>query len=101
MELEGVVQNGVIVPQGECSLPEGTKVRIVPNGADETGTASRAEGGTEDARVRHAAAFVQSIVDAKGSDQLPDGYDFLEALNANRGPDQRPLFSADQKGKSW
>jgi predicted DNA-binding antitoxin AbrB/MazE fold protein len=28
MELDGVVQNGVIVPQGECSLPEGTKVRI-------------------------------------------------------------------------
>jgi hypothetical protein len=28
MELDGVVQNGLIVPQGECSLPEGTKVRI-------------------------------------------------------------------------
>ena len=30
MELEGVVQNGVIIPQGECSLPEGSKVRIRP-----------------------------------------------------------------------
>jgi hypothetical protein len=30
MELDGVVQNGVIVPQGECPLPEGTKVRITP-----------------------------------------------------------------------
>jgi hypothetical protein len=30
MELEGVVQNGVIVPQGECPLPEGTKVRYAP-----------------------------------------------------------------------
>jgi predicted DNA-binding antitoxin AbrB/MazE fold protein len=29
MELDGVVQNGVIVPQGECSLPNGTKVRVV------------------------------------------------------------------------
>ena len=28
MELEGVVQNGVIVPQNGHSLPEGTKVRI-------------------------------------------------------------------------
>lgn len=28
MELEGIVQNGVIVPQGECTLPEGTRVRI-------------------------------------------------------------------------
>jgi hypothetical protein len=30
MELEGVVQNGVIVPLDECSLPEGSKVRIEP-----------------------------------------------------------------------
>jgi len=28
MELEGIVQNGVIIPQGECTLPEGTRVRI-------------------------------------------------------------------------
>jgi hypothetical protein len=28
MELDGVVQNGVIVPQSECALPEGTRVRI-------------------------------------------------------------------------
>jgi hypothetical protein len=28
MELEGVVQNGVIVPEGGHTLPEGTKVRI-------------------------------------------------------------------------
>jgi hypothetical protein len=28
MELDGVVQNGVIVPQGNCPLPNGTKVRI-------------------------------------------------------------------------
>jgi hypothetical protein len=34
MELEGIVQNGVIVPEGECTLPEGTKVRITP--ADES-----------------------------------------------------------------
>jgi hypothetical protein len=28
VELEGVVQNGVIVPEGGCQLPDGTKVRI-------------------------------------------------------------------------
>jgi hypothetical protein len=28
VELEGVVRNGVIVPAGQCPLPEGTKVRI-------------------------------------------------------------------------
>lgn len=28
MELEGVVRNGVIVPDAEGALPEGTRVRI-------------------------------------------------------------------------
>lgn len=31
MELKGTIQNGVAVPDGECSLPEGTKVRISPS----------------------------------------------------------------------
>jgi hypothetical protein len=31
MEIEGVVQNGVIVPQGGCPLPDGTKVTITPS----------------------------------------------------------------------
>ena len=30
MELEGVVHNGVIVPDSAMSLPEGTRVRITP-----------------------------------------------------------------------
>lgn len=30
MELEGVVQNGVIVPDDTLALPEGTRVRIEP-----------------------------------------------------------------------
>ena len=30
MELEGTIHNGVAVPDGECSLPEGTRVRLVP-----------------------------------------------------------------------
>ena len=29
MELEGVVQNGVIVPDDAASLPEGARVRII------------------------------------------------------------------------
>jgi hypothetical protein len=29
MELEGVVQNGVIVPEDATALPEGTRVRIL------------------------------------------------------------------------
>jgi hypothetical protein len=30
MEIEGVVQNGVIVPDDSAALPEGTRVRIIP-----------------------------------------------------------------------
>ena len=30
MELEGVVHNGVIVPDDAMALPEGTRVRIIP-----------------------------------------------------------------------
>jgi hypothetical protein len=30
MELEGVVQNGVIVPDDATALPEGTRVLIIP-----------------------------------------------------------------------
>jgi hypothetical protein len=30
MELEGVVHNGVIVPDDAAALPEGTRVRIIP-----------------------------------------------------------------------
>jgi hypothetical protein len=30
MEIEGVVQNGVIVPDDAAALPEGTRVRITP-----------------------------------------------------------------------
>ncbi len=34
MELEGVVHNGVIVPDDATALPEGTRVRIRPASAD-------------------------------------------------------------------
>ena len=34
MELEGVVQNGVIVPDDATALPEGTRVRITPSPAE-------------------------------------------------------------------
>ena len=30
MEIEGVVQNGVIVPNDATALPEGTRVKITP-----------------------------------------------------------------------
>lgn len=32
MEMEATIQGGVAVPIGECSLPEGTKVRITADG---------------------------------------------------------------------
>ncbi len=35
MELEGVVHNGVIVPDDAIALPEGMRVRISPTPAEE------------------------------------------------------------------
>ncbi len=28
MELEGTIHNGMVIPEGACTLPEGTRVRI-------------------------------------------------------------------------
>ena len=36
MELEGVVHNGVIVPDNATALPEGTRVRISPSLREES-----------------------------------------------------------------
>ena len=33
MEFEGTIHNGVVVPDGECTLPEGTKVRVTADTA--------------------------------------------------------------------
>jgi hypothetical protein len=38
MELEGVVHNGVIVPDDASALPEGTRVRITPAPIDKPKT---------------------------------------------------------------
>ena len=35
MELEGVVHNGVIVPDDAMALPEGTRMRIIPAPPDQ------------------------------------------------------------------
>ena len=35
MQLEGVVQNGVIVPDDVTALPEGTRVQITPASPEE------------------------------------------------------------------
>lgn len=31
MELEATIRNGVAVPDGDCPLPEGTRVKVVAN----------------------------------------------------------------------
>jgi len=41
MEIEGVVHNGVIVPDDAIALPEGTRVRITPKPPDKPRLASQ------------------------------------------------------------
>jgi hypothetical protein len=68
VELEGVVQDGVIVPVGECPLANGTKVtvRIAPRTADLP--ADPAGGGEGYARVK---ALVDAAKRATPDSSLP------------------------------
>ncbi|MFO0811552.1 MAG: antitoxin family protein [Gemmataceae bacterium] len=95
--LTAIYERGVLRPTVPLALPEGVAVRVTLDVAadDPAGDAAAA------ARRQEAAAFVQSLIDAKGRDELPEGYDFLDALNANRGPSEPPLFPPEQKGATW
>jgi predicted DNA-binding antitoxin AbrB/MazE fold protein len=99
-----IYEGGVLRLPRPLPLPEGTPVRVTvteeANGSELHARHSLADKAAQ-ARRREALAFVQSLRDAKDSDDLPEGYDFLDALNANRGPGQRPLFPPDLKGVTW
>lgn len=73
MELEGVVQNGLIVPDDTTGLPEGTRVRIstaaLPN-ADAVAMLSRwaaEDANLSDAEAADNAAVLRSIDAARPS----------------------------------
>src|SRR5438046_940471 len=89
-------EGGVLRPAAPLRLAEGTRVQVTLNVL-----APRPDEDTDDARRRDAAAFVQSLIDLKDSEELPEGYDFLAALNANRSPGERPLFPPESKGITW
>jgi hypothetical protein len=79
MELEGVVQNGLIVPDDATGLAEGTRVRI--------GTMTPA---TTDAvaMLRRWAAEDERLTDAEAAENA----DVLRAIDAAR-PSYRKLFA--------
>jgi hypothetical protein len=95
MEIEGIVHNGVIVPQGGCPLPEGTKVRVVPS----ENNSPQGDGNSSVSSGRGDQELIEAIRASKSVDPLPAGYDFLESLNANRGLGQRPLFLPNDESK--
>jgi predicted DNA-binding antitoxin AbrB/MazE fold protein len=104
--ITAIYEGGVLRPTTALPFAEGTLVRLTVDGSSNGPDASN-EGSSvnaaELARKNDAAAFVQSLIDAKDRDELPEGYDFLEALNENRrlSGDYRMLFPPDQKGKTW
>lgn len=89
--LTAVYEGGVLRPAVPLGLPEGTTVRLTLD----------AEPADAESAHREVDAFLQALAGAKGHDDLPDGYDFLDALNANRSPGEQPLFPPDQKGQTW
>lgn len=99
-----IYEDGVLRPTSPLSLAEGERVCITiqepRNGQVPAADDSRADD-AETTRDQAARALVQSLLDSKDADDLPDGYDFLEALNANRVVGERPLFPPDQKGVTW
>lgn len=98
--ITAIYEGGLLRPTEPLTLAEGSRVRVTLESADGPGLYPDRTTDDEAGRARRqeARAFVQSLLDAKGTDDLPDGYDFLDALNANRGPGQRPLFPPDPGG---
>lgn len=104
MELEGVVHNGVIVPEGECALPEGTRVRIVPD-AVTNGTASPSTCDIDKSQMNPSAERLQSEFanwaredESNATDAASD--EFFRLLDEDR-PADRKLFPDDLKGVTW
>jgi predicted DNA-binding antitoxin AbrB/MazE fold protein len=104
--ITAIYEGGVLRPTTALPFADGTKLRLtvdaVSNGKNASNTSDQLEV-ADLARRQEAAAFVQSLIDAKDRDELPEGYDFLEALNENRrlSGDYRMLFPPEDKGKTW
>jgi predicted DNA-binding antitoxin AbrB/MazE fold protein len=100
-----IYEDGVLRPTTALPYAEGSRVQVtvVPmsDGLNADGSKS-----TTDEPGRHrredVADLIKSLADAKGADDLPDDYDFLEALNENRrlSGDYRMLFPPEEKGKT-
>jgi predicted DNA-binding antitoxin AbrB/MazE fold protein len=104
--ITAIYEGGVLRPTTALPFAEGTQLRLTVDTVSNGQNANIQSGQPEEAdqaRRQEAAAFVQSLIDAKDRDELPEGYDFLEALNENRrlSGDYRMLFPPDQKGKTW
>jgi predicted DNA-binding antitoxin AbrB/MazE fold protein len=104
--ITAIYEGGVLRPTTVLPFADGTQLRLTVDAVSNGREANNAGGLPEEAdqaRRQEAAAFVQSLIDAKDRDELPEGYDFLEALNENRrlSGDYRMLFPPEEKGKTW
>jgi predicted DNA-binding antitoxin AbrB/MazE fold protein len=95
--LLAIYDGGVLRPTTPLALPDGATVHLTVEAVHPP----PADAAAEQARRAEAVAFIQSLIDAKDQDELPEGYDFLQALNDNRSPGERPLFPPELKGKTW
>jgi hypothetical protein len=104
--ITAIYEGGVLRPTTVLPFADGTRLRLTVDSSSNGLDAPDDCGPTDKialARQTEAAAFVQSLIDSKDRDELPEGYDFLDALNENRrlSGDYRMLFPPEEKGKTW
>jgi hypothetical protein len=80
MEIQGHIQNGVAVPDGGLSLPEGAKVVILIPSAETGGEIMSAEAKT---RYLDALARIDAVANENPGDNF-SGADHDQALYGNR-----------------
>jgi len=95
--LIAVYQDGVLRPTTPpVALADGATVHVTLT-VIHPGPSAAADP-AEQARRAETVASLRQLDTTNNSDELPEGYDFLQALNDNRGAGERPRFAPETKG---
>jgi predicted DNA-binding antitoxin AbrB/MazE fold protein len=90
-----VYEGGVLRPVQPLPLNEGETVEITVARAERPAPPTQEE---LERRIREARTLQEWIEVANALPPADDGYDLLQALNANRHPSERPLIPPDPAG---
>jgi predicted DNA-binding antitoxin AbrB/MazE fold protein len=109
MTILAIYENGVLRSTTPLALTEGETVHLAvtpTKGAGpviESRLESKSPAEAEAIRRIKATKTIEELFSVVESlpQQTDDGYDFLQALNDNRAPGERPLFPPELKGITW